>query len=102
MKEPKFSLIFTNIATRAKQLTDRLISGLLSKGYAIASPRNDDNWSGIVSFASMKHRHEDIFRKLRLEHHTEIALREGRLRASPHFYNTDEQIDRLVDVLPGH
>ena len=96
------SIGIANIATRAKQLTDRLISGLLSKGYAIASPRNDDNWSGIVSFASMKHRHEDIFRKLRLEHHTEIALREGRLRASPHFYNTDEQIDRLVDVLPGH
>lgn len=96
------SLGIANIAARVKQLTDHLISGLLRKGYAIASPRQDDAWSGIVSFASLKHRHEDIFRKLRLEHHTEIALREGRLRASPHFYNTEEQIDRLVDVLPEH
>ena len=79
-----------------------MISGLIGKGYLVVSPRQGEQWSGIVSFASLKHRHEDIFRTLRREHHTEIALREGRLRASPHFYNTDEQIDRLIDVLPAH
>ena len=41
-------------------------------------------------------------RELRKEHQTEIAVREGRLRASPHFYNTEEQIDRLMEHLPGH
>ena len=96
------SIGIAHISSRIKQLTDRLISELLKKGYAIMSPRGGEQWSGIVSFASMKHSHENIFRTLRREHHTEIALREGRLRASPHFYNTDEQIDRLVDVLPGH
>jgi selenocysteine lyase/cysteine desulfurase len=39
---------------------------------------------------------------LRKEKKTEIALREGRLRASPHFYNTDEQMERLVEALPVH
>ncbi len=29
-----------------------------------------------------------------------VALRQGRLRASPHFYNTEAQIDRLIDALP--
>jgi selenocysteine lyase/cysteine desulfurase len=91
-----------NIAARIKLLTDRLIAGLISRGYAVASPRGDEQWSGIVSFTSMKHRHEDLFRALRREHHTEIALREGRLRASPHFYNTEHQIDRLLERLPGH
>ena len=43
-----------------------------------------------------------IVRDLRKTHKVEIALREGRLRASPHFYNRDEQIDRLLEYLPRH
>lgn len=90
------------IAIRLKEITDRLIAGLEKKGYQILSPRGEGQWSGIVSFASPKHNHDLIVRGLRKEHHVEIALREGRLRASPHFYNTELQIDRLIDVLPGH
>jgi selenocysteine lyase/cysteine desulfurase len=48
------------------------------------------------------HNHEQIVLDLRKKQRTEIALREGRLRASPHFYNTEEQMDRLVERLPGH
>ncbi len=91
-----------NIASRIKLLTDRLISGLIHRGYNVVSPREGERWSGIVSFDSPAHAHEPIFRALRREHRTEIALREGRLRASPHFYNTEAQIDRLVELLPGH
>ena len=32
----------------------------------------------------------------------ELSVREGRLRASPHFYNTEEQVDRVLAALPGH
>jgi selenocysteine lyase/cysteine desulfurase len=67
-----------------------------------AYPRTGDRWSGIVTFTSAVHDHEQIVRVLRKQHRTEIALREGRLRVSPHFYNTIEQIDRLIDHLPGH
>jgi selenocysteine lyase/cysteine desulfurase len=88
------------ISTRLKELTDRLIDGLSAKGYQIISPRNNHAWSGIVSFASTKHDHGLIVSSLRKEHRIEIVLREGRLRASPHFYNTEEQIDRLIAALP--
>lgn len=96
------SIGIANIAPRVKLLTDRLVSGLVRKGYGVVSPRQGEQWSGIVSFTSPNHPHEPIVRALRREHHTEIALRDGRLRASPHFYNTEEQIDRLIEVLPAH
>jgi selenocysteine lyase/cysteine desulfurase len=71
------------------------------KGYQVVSPRSGLEWSGIVSFVSPKLNHQEIFIALRKQH-IEIALREGRLRASPHFYNTEEQIDRLLEALPPH
>lgn len=89
----------TTIFDRLKVLTDRLNDGLQSKGYEIVSPRRFGQWSGIVSFVSAKHKMEDVVVALRKKHQTEIALREGRLRVSPHFYNTEKQIDRLIDLL---
>ena len=89
------------IAQRLRELTDRLIEGLRTKGYSIVSPRDKWQWSGIVSFTAKKPTdHDSIFRTLRREHKTEVAVREGRLRASPHFYNTEDQIDRLIEHLP--
>jgi selenocysteine lyase/cysteine desulfurase len=87
---------------RVRELTDRLIEKLKVKGYQVLSPRDKWQWSGIVSFASPTHNHEQIVLDLRKKQRTEIALREGRLRASPHFYNTEEQMDRLAERLPGH
>ncbi|HMB95614.1 MAG TPA: hypothetical protein VKK61_06205 [Tepidisphaeraceae bacterium] len=75
---------------------------MIKKGYTIASPRSGNQFSGIVSFASPTHNHEDIKKSLQKEKRIEIAVRHGRLRASPHFYNTEQQIDRLIDALPIH
>jgi selenocysteine lyase/cysteine desulfurase len=100
-------LLFSGVArdavsARIKLLTDRLVTGLQNKGYQVISPRTSDQWSGSVAFTSKAHDHAAIFKTLRKEHKTEIALREGRLRVSPHFYNTEEQIDRLIEHLPAH
>jgi selenocysteine lyase/cysteine desulfurase len=89
------------IATRVKSLTDQLIAGIRKKGYHLISPRLGEQWSGIVSFASPTLSHEKIFQDLRAKR-IEIALRVGRLRCSPHFYNTEIQIQRLIDALPAH
>jgi selenocysteine lyase/cysteine desulfurase len=90
------------IGDRLKFLGDYLIERLQAKGYHIVSPRGLGQWSGAVCFTSPAHDHQQIVRALRKEHRTEIAYREGRLRASPHFYNTPEQLDRLVEHLPAH
>ena len=90
------------IADRLKTLTDRLIAGLELRGYQIISPRAGNAWSGIVCFTSSKHPHDDLCQMLRKDHKIEIAVREKRLRCSPHFYNNETQIDELLQALPAH
>jgi len=91
-----------NIWSRVRQLTDRLVTGLRQKGYRVISSRTPGEDSGIVAFVSDTHDHEQIQRHLKAEHRTIIAVREGRLRASPHFYNTMEEIEQLLRHLPEH
>jgi selenocysteine lyase/cysteine desulfurase len=90
----------SEVAKRLRVLTDRLIAGLRDKGYTVISARGGDSWSGIVSFTSPAHDHQAVWRTLRQQHRTEIAVREGRLRVSAHLYNTEEQVDRLIANLP--
>ncbi len=91
-----------NIAARLKLLTDRIVDGLELKGYYIVSPRAGSAWSGMVCFTSSKHPQEELMKTLRKEHRIEIALREKRLRCSPHFYNTESQVDQFLEAMPGH
>ena len=90
------------IAERLKLLTDRVIAGLELRGYQIVSPRSGNAWSGMVCFTSAKHPHDQLAQMLRKDHKIEIAVREKRLRCSPHFYNTETQIDAFLEALPGH
>ena len=90
------------ISSRIKALTDRVAAGVEEKGYRVASPREGQAWSGAVVFASDRHDHAQLAAWLRKEKRIELAVREGRLRCSPHFYKTESQIDRLVEALPGH
>lgn len=91
-----------NIWERVKLLTDRLIGGVTAKGYRVVSSRAAGEASGIVSFVSSTHDHQRIVNHLAQEYRTVIATRHGRLRVSPHFYNTEEEIDQLVEHLPEH
>lgn len=90
------------VASHLLMLTDRLVRGLRDKGYRIVSSRRPGEASGIVAFISDVHDHEQLQSHLEREHRVVIALREGRLRASPHVYNTTEEIDQLVELLPAH
>jgi selenocysteine lyase/cysteine desulfurase len=88
------------IQRRVKQLTDQLVEGLHRKGWKVHSPRTPSEWSGIVSFSSDKQDLAALQRHLREEFKIVLAKRLGRLRASPHFYNTAEEIQQLIDALP--
>jgi selenocysteine lyase/cysteine desulfurase len=86
------------IEARIMELTDYLCKGLTEKGYVIYSSRRAGEASGIVSFYSQRHNNSQVWRALR-GRGIVLSLRDGRLRASPHFYNTHEEIDRLLRYL---
>jgi len=81
---------------RVLKVTDRLIDGLKKKGRKIYTPLQSDRRSGIVVF-------EDpdptaTYNKLKSLNIT-VASRVKSLRASPHYYNTEEEIDKLLTAL---
>ena len=90
------------IAHRVLDLTDRLTDGVTAKGYRVISDRSKTHASSIVAFTSDRHDQSQIRRQLRQQHRVIISCRQGRLRASPHVYNTPEQIDQLIELLPAH
>jgi len=91
--------------SRVEALTGRLCDGLADKGYRVDSPKGPGERSGIVIFdrpdptVRPTPELEKIVAILE-DRRIIIVVREGRLRASPHFYNTLQQIDALVDALP--
>lgn len=86
------------IASRVRSLTDDLVRRLAAIGAAVFSPRGDGEWSGIVSF-ELPGREPRRVKKHCLEQKVVIAYRDGRLRASPHFYNNADDLEALLDAL---
>ncbi|MDQ1707557.1 MAG: hypothetical protein QOJ88_768 [Pyrinomonadaceae bacterium] len=82
-------------------LTDRLCERLRNTSYEIVSSRRPGEKSQIVcirhsgGLSSM-----DLYAHLK-ERNIITAPRGDRLRISPHFYNTEEEIDQLVQALPS-
>jgi selenocysteine lyase/cysteine desulfurase len=89
------------IQQRLRRLTDTLAEGLVRKGYTLLSPRREGEWSGIVTFRSERHPTEELHKILR-SRNIIGARRGGGIRISPHFYNTEEEVLRVVEAIPGH
>ncbi|MEX0886510.1 MAG: aminotransferase class V-fold PLP-dependent enzyme [Phycisphaeraceae bacterium] len=87
---------------RIEALTTHLCDALEAKGYPVFSPRRDARErSGIVVFDVPAAKGEpDAIAADLARRDIIVAVRNGRLRASPHYYNTCEQLDRLVAALP--
>ena len=85
------------IGERVIKLTDILAEGLERKGYRILSPRRDEEKSGILVFTSGKG-DEGLLNCL-MEKKVFCALRGGGIRLSPHFYNSEEEVERFFTIL---
>lgn len=92
------SLGLENIAAAILEITDRVCERLASIGARIVSPREGDDRSGIVS-VEFPGADAMALRKWCLDNHVALACRAGRLRISPHAYNDERDVDRLITSL---
>lgn len=90
----------SNIELHLLSLTDRIIAGLRDKGLTVLSPvAHAGERSGIVVFTTGSVEGNDALVKRLYAQGTVIALRLGRCRVSPHFYNSVADIDRFLAAL---
>jgi cysteine desulfurase/selenocysteine lyase len=81
-------------------LGDYLCKGLSDRGYQVISSRRANETSAIICCRHAKYSAEFLAQSLS-QRQIVTAARAGRLRISPHFYNTRDEIDRLIDALPS-
>ncbi len=80
-------------------LSDYLAERLQEKGYQVTGSRRAGETSAIVTCKHEKHSPGNLYRLLRAQNII-TAPRVKRLRISPHFYNTREEVDTLIAALP--
>jgi selenocysteine lyase/cysteine desulfurase len=88
------------IEARVLGLAARLADGLAESGCEVVEPwpRTRAESSGIVSFRKPGTKAQAVLRDLSAAH-VIARIHQDFVRLSPHFYNTDEEVDRVLDVL---
>jgi cysteine desulfurase/selenocysteine lyase len=86
------------VERRILALTGMLEEGLLSRGYRIASPRGKNEQSGILCFVHPEGETERLFERLSAAR-VVASMRQGAIRLAPHFYNTADEVERLLGLL---
>jgi kynureninase len=85
------------IREKSRRLTSRLVEKALEAGFKVNSPREADRRGGTVciDFANAEAAHDELIRRGYV-----IDYRPGGgIRVSPHFYNTQEECDAILDQM---
>lgn len=86
------------LSARLLGLTDQLCRRLEDVGAEIVSCTDEERRSGIVSFV-LPGRNPNTIRQQCRDHGVILNCRAGRLRASPHAYTSEHDLDRLTAAL---
>ena len=87
------------IAAYNEQLVTHFIEGLDPDQYRLLSPREGPERSTLIFMTHRTpERNPAIYTALQRSG-IDISLREGQLRVSPHLYNTEEELDQLLQLL---
>jgi cysteine desulfurase / selenocysteine lyase len=87
-----------NITIKVRHLCEQLIDALPRKGYVVDVASDPAHRSAIVSF-----RHPEIpserVQALLQQNKIIVSLRNGQVRISPHFYNSEQDINTFLKIL---
>jgi selenocysteine lyase/cysteine desulfurase len=86
------------IERRINELTGHLCELAQRAGWSVFSDRAADAWSGIVVLEKSGVEPKPVAARAKAAG-VIVAVRGGRLRVSPHVYNTVEDLDRLAELL---
>jgi cysteine desulfurase/selenocysteine lyase len=87
------------IESRVLGLSQYLIDRLIERDYIVCSNLNKTNRSGITAFKHPRLECDLVYEALK-KSSVIVSKRNGRIRVSPHFYNNEDDIDRLISALP--
>lgn len=88
------------ISERVLDLTGRIADHAVNRGFELAAPRSRSNGSGIVSFRKDGIDAEAVRQRLAAQR-VSVSARKGYIRAAPHFYNSETDIERFLTLLEG-
>jgi cysteine desulfurase/selenocysteine lyase len=87
------------VKEHCSHLLDRLGEGLERRGYRLSEAARPEHRSTILGFqAESLEAIAGLHRKLRANH-VAVSLRHGMIRVSPYLYNSEADIDRLLEVV---
>jgi selenocysteine lyase/cysteine desulfurase len=81
------------------ELSGYLSERLAEKGYQVVSSRRAGETSATIACQHKRYPAEELYQRLNAQGVITTA-RLGRLRISPHFYNTRRELERLLEILP--
>ncbi|MDY3562084.1 aminotransferase class V-fold PLP-dependent enzyme [Gemmata sp. JC673] len=87
-----------NVQQRVTELTDHLCDRAAARGWTVFSSRADGEKSGIVSLLHPTLPPDEVVARAK---HARVIVnsRAGRVRVSPHAYNTTDELDRFLAAL---
>ena len=88
-----------NIENRVMNLGDCIIAELNRRDIKIYSSTISEERSGNVSFTLKKN--VDLLYSFMMENKVKLTVRDGLVRLSPHFYNNEDEILKVFDLLDG-
>ncbi|MCG6155988.1 aminotransferase class V-fold PLP-dependent enzyme [Rubinisphaera margarita] len=86
------------ISRDLKTATDAVVAPLRDLGAIVHSVRDDDHWSGILSF-DLPGKDPLMVKEAACKKDVYFNSRGGHIRVSPHAFNTPNDIDKLIEVL---